>query len=307
MLFLVLILAFCLLPSSVSAQGESANGAAHVNLVEVVINPGPPITIENGDAVGSVLLNTTADRKLIVNLNMDTKPNLEDYDIIINVFYTPPPLPPTPLGTPDIVEIFPDKLDTNSKGQGNVQVQLDINPPPTNDMIWVIVNVREGPTDPPTPPAYRLEEPAVVPLKPANSKGAIKVDLVEFANPSNKVGSVILNTTASGKLIVNVDFDTEPNLEDYDIIVFARYYPLPWPPQLPPPAPPLGPIGAFADVIDTNAQGQGNATVIVDLDPSPTNESSCWVIVNIREGPSQLPTPPVYTIGEGVPVEVPLK
>jgi len=150
-------------------------------------------------------------------------------------------------------------------------------------------------------------------LKCKNPKGAVKVDLVEVdvispgpppvTEMGDVVGSVILNTTASGKLIVNVNVDTEPNLEDYDILVHVRYYPLPWPFPPPPPTP----LSIFDDVLDTNGKGQGNATVKVDLDPPPTNECFCWVIVNIKEGPTIPWTPPEYTIDEGLPVAVPLK
>ena len=139
-----------------------------------------------------------------------------------------------------------------------------------------------------------------------NAKGAVKVDLVEWNSGPEwiVVGSAILNTTASGKLIVVVNVDTEPNLEDYDVIVFARYAPPPYPPP-PAPPPPIDASGVFPDVLDTNARGQGNAQVKVDIGP-PQTESSIWVSVTVRQQPTDPWTPPEYHIMP-LPVEVPLK
>jgi hypothetical protein len=90
-------------------------------------------------------------------------------------------------------------------------------------------------------------------------KGAVKVDLWQIHGPTDNqiVGSVVMNTTASGCLIVVVNIDTVPDqgadavtppLEDYDVRVFIEGSPT-----------------TFDDVFSTNANGQGNATVKVPL------------------------------------------
>ena len=163
-LFMVSVLIICLAASPVYAKGENAKGAVKVDLVEV--NTGP-----DWNVVGSAILNTTASGKLIVNVNMDTEPNLEDYDVFIVVRYAPLPVPPPlPLPSPDVWEYFNDILNTNAKGQGNAHVQVDIDPPPTNSSIWVVVIVREQPSPPPPEPVvppdyYNMPPPVEVPLK----------------------------------------------------------------------------------------------------------------------------------------------
>ena len=76
-----------------------------VNLLELIAEPNPdqspatpPFIISEGDVVGSVVLNTTASGQLLVNVNMDTEPNLVDYDVIVRVFCRNPmnPSPPPP-------------------------------------------------------------------------------------------------------------------------------------------------------------------------------------------------------------------
>jgi len=161
-ILLVLVLTICLVASPVSAKGENAKGAVKADIVELLgINPEPPPLYLFGDVVGSVIFNTTASGKLIANVNMDAAPNLEDYDVIVVVWYAPP--------TPGSQSFFPfdDVLDTNAQGQGNALVMVDIDLSSTNGSnIWASVSVREGPTDPPTPPPYIMQPPPVeVPLK----------------------------------------------------------------------------------------------------------------------------------------------
>jgi hypothetical protein len=156
-LFMVIVLIICLAASPVYAKGENAKGAVKVDLVEVGTGP-------DWNVVGSAILNTTASGKLIVNVNMDTEPNLVDYDVAVLVFYSPPPPTPVP---PHVFQYFPDVLDTNAKGQGNAHVQVNIDPPPTNSSIWVVVVVREVPATGPgdLPDYYNMPPPVEVPLK----------------------------------------------------------------------------------------------------------------------------------------------
>ena len=137
-------------------------GAVKADIVELLgMNPGPPPVPILGDTVGSVIFNTTASGKLIANVNMDAAPNLEDYDVIVSVWYNPP----SPGG--QVFIPFDDVLKTNAKGHGNANVSVDIDLSSTNgNSIWVSVSVREGPTLPPTPPPYIMMPPPVeVPLK----------------------------------------------------------------------------------------------------------------------------------------------
>ena len=277
----------------------ASDGSVTADLVEVGTGP-------DWNVVGSLVLNTTASGSLIVDVNVDTEPNLEDYDIVVLVYYQPPPPPPAPA---DEVGIFEDVLSSNAQGQSNTRVSVDIDPPPVNDRVWVVVNVLEQSTSPPTPPEYlNMPPPIVVPLKQQASNGSVKSSLVEVATGPNwnVVGSLLLNTTPGGKLNVKVNIDTEPNLQDYDIVVSVFYS---GPPPPPTPLEPPDLFRVFPGVIDTNAQGQGNAKVSLDISP-PSTSDSIWVIVNVRERPS--PPPPSPFVQPEYhnlppPVEVPLK
>lgn len=94
---------------------------------------------------------------------------------------------------------------------------------------------------------------------PGNGNGAVKVDLwqIHGPTPDSVVGSVVMNTTASGELIVVVNIDTvpdqgadnvQPPLTGYDVRVWINGVPT-----------------TVSDVLSTNANGQGNATVKVAL------------------------------------------
>lgn len=142
-----------------------------------------------------------------------------------------------------------------------------------------------------------------VEAKSDSAKGAVKADLTYYdpAAPPEVdpvVGSVILNTTASGSLIVVINIDAVPNLEDYDVRVHIidKY----------------GPkyFFTFKDVLSTNAKGNGNANVKVNLldengDPRFTG-STIGVDVVLR--PSFDPNgTPCYTTNWPTDVRVPLK
>ena len=133
--------------------------------------------------------------------------------------------------------------------------------------------------------------------KSDNAKGAVKADLAEYfggGSSGDVVGSVILNTTASGMLIVVINMDTIPNLEDYDVRVHINgvYKPI------------------FEDVLNTNANGNGNAQVKVNLldengDPRFTGPT---IGVDVVLRPSFSPnTTPCYTTNWPADVIVPLK
>ena len=160
-LLLVLVLTICLVASPASAKGENAKGAMKADIVELLgRNPEPPPQYLFGDVVGSVIFNTTASDKLIANVNMDAAPNLEDYDVIVVVWYTPP--------IPGSESFFPfdDVLDTNAQGEGNAIVMVDIDLSFTNgNNIWASVSVRPAPGPPPLPPYIMQPPPVEVPLK----------------------------------------------------------------------------------------------------------------------------------------------
>ena len=263
-ILLSLAIALTMVIALAAPATAASNGSVKVDLVKVGTGP-------DWDVVGSLVINTTESGKLNVEVNVDTEPNLVNYDVVVCVCYRVPP------ATPDVTSAFQDVLNTNAIGQGNTHVSVDINPPLINDRVWVIVWVSAGSG----PPEYfNVPPPIYVPLKPAISKGAIKVDLVDIGTGPNwdVVGSLVLNTAESGKLNVEVNVDTESNLEGYDILVFVFY-------GVPPPAPaPADVFNVFPGVLSTNDMGQGNARVSVDINPPPTNEN-IWVIVQVNAGP----------------------
>lgn len=146
---------------------------------------------------------------------------------------------------------------------------------------------------------------AAIPVyaKSDSAKGAVKADLTYYkpAAPPGVdpvVGSVILNTTASGSLIVVIKIDAVPNLDDYDVRVHINRGSLNY----------INPI--FEDVLNTNAKGNGNAQVKVNLldengDPLYSGET---IRVRVVLRPSFDPnTTPCYTTNWPTDVIVPLK
>jgi hypothetical protein len=266
-ILLSLAIALTMVIALTAPATAASNGSVTVALVKMGTGP-------DWDVVGSLVLNTTGSGKLNVDVNVDIEPDLADYDVVILVFYRVSQPPPAP---PDVATVFRDVLNTNTTGQGNAHVSVDINPPPANDCVWVIVLMSAGLGS----PEYSNMPPSIeVPLKPAVSKGAIKVDLVDIGTGPNwdVVGSLVLNTAESGKLNVEVNVNTEPDIEGYDILVFVFY-------GVPPPAPaPADIFEVFPGVLNTNAMGQGNTHISVDINPPPTNEN-IWVIVLVNAGP----------------------
>ena len=131
----------------------------------------------------------------------------------------------------------------------------------------------------------------------AGGKGAVKTDMVihtdsgSYGTPGTVVGSAILNTTASGELIVVVNLDdAEPGI--YGLRIWFGSAP-----------------SGFNYIVDTclkvNAKGQGTANIKVDL---PSEASEINVSLSVR--PSFSPQlKPCYVNGPSWQnfVSVPLK
>ena len=124
----------------------------------------------------------------------------------------------------------------------------------------------------------------------AGGNGAVKVDLWNMrADPDALVGSVILNTTANGFLIVLINVDEGANLADWDVRVMIE-----------------GVTTHFDDVLNTNAQGNGNVMLKVPLAesyPGDTITVNVWMSQDLP--PAPLPDPLYETPWNQT--EVPLK
>jgi hypothetical protein len=116
---LIITLLFVTLTASALAGGQGA--------IKVPFDPD----------VGWVILNTTASGKINASAHLeDGLPN-EDFSVSVRVRYGD-----------GSTEIFPDiaTLSTNGQGKGNVQVQVDINPPAgTQSIRRVAVRARRTP------------------------------------------------------------------------------------------------------------------------------------------------------------------
>lgn len=129
---------------------------------------------------------------------------------------------------------------------------------------------------------------------PGSGQGAIKTELYADYNTATPVvvGSVILNTSASGELIVVVNMDAVADLEGYQVVVSRRAMPC-YPKQ----------NYFFPGVLDTNSQGQGNAIVKVTAAELGTFGDATAipvvVVVTGAGGP--------WETQDGPPVMVPLK
>jgi hypothetical protein len=110
----------------------------------------------------------------------------------------------------------------------------------------------------------------------AGGKGAVNVALWNMrANPDVIVGSVILNTTANGFLIVLINADEGANLEDWDVRITIE-----------------GVMTHFDDVLNTNAQGNGNVMLEVPLAesyPGDTVTVNVWMSQDLPAAPSPAP------------------
>jgi hypothetical protein len=87
--------------------------------------------------VGWVILNTTADGKLIASAHLDNGLPNEQFSVSVRVRYED-----------QSTDVFEDiaTLSTNGQGKGNVQVQVDVNPPAgTSTLRRVAIRVRKAP------------------------------------------------------------------------------------------------------------------------------------------------------------------
>ncbi len=87
--------------------------------------------------VGWVNLNTTANGQIIATAHLDNGLANEEYSVSVRVRYED-----------QTTEVFADiaTLSTNGQGKGNVQVQVDINPPAGSKTLRrVAIRVRKAP------------------------------------------------------------------------------------------------------------------------------------------------------------------
>ncbi len=87
--------------------------------------------------VGWVNLNTTANGQIIATAHLDNGLPNEEYSVTVRVRYED-----------QTTEVFADiaTLSTNGQGKGNVQVQVDINPPAGSKTLRrVAIRVRKAP------------------------------------------------------------------------------------------------------------------------------------------------------------------
>ena len=157
LIMIALTLSVAMLATSVAptmaASPETSKGSVKADLLHFVPsdpwNPASP-------PVGSVIMNTTASRRLQVSVNIDSVPNLEDWDILV-MFWDLASLP-----SPAYLGLALDVLDTNAKGQGNAMTELDIPVQIVGDSILVAIWVAPDNSQPRNPP---YAGGALVPLK----------------------------------------------------------------------------------------------------------------------------------------------
>ena len=95
------------------------------------------VRVEFDPDVGWVILNTTANGKIIASAHLDNGLPSEEYTVSVRVRYEDQ--------STDVFENIAT-LSTNGQGKGNVQVQVDINPPAgTNTLRRVAIRVRRAP------------------------------------------------------------------------------------------------------------------------------------------------------------------
>ena len=95
------------------------------------------VKVEFDPNVGWVIFNTTASGKLIASAHLDDGLPDEEFSVSVRVRYED-----------QSTDIFADiaTLSTNGQGKGNVQVQVDINPPAgTSTLRRVAFRVRRAP------------------------------------------------------------------------------------------------------------------------------------------------------------------
>jgi hypothetical protein len=115
----IAMLLFLFLAANALAQGKGA------------------VKVEFDPDVGWVVLNTAASGKLIASAHLDSGLPDEEYSVSVRVRYED--------GNTDIFNDIAT-LSTNGQGKGNVQVQVDVNPPAGSPTLRrVAVRVRKAP------------------------------------------------------------------------------------------------------------------------------------------------------------------
>ena len=129
-----------------------------------------------------------------------------------------------------------------------------------------------------------------VEAKSDSAKGAVKAGLTELWTESPVVGSVVLNTTDEGILIVVIKVEDLPNLDNYDVRVWVN---------------PRDHYYTFEDVLSTNSKGKGTANLKVTLPDNLTGPTiGVWVV--FRQSMAGQ-TMPCYSTNYPIQVIVPLK
>lgn len=129
----------------------------------------------------------------------------------------------------------------------------------------------------------------------SKGKGAVKADMVVLNTKGMPAGTVVLNTTANGCLIVVVNLDDAVK-GVYDSLVHINGVKI------------LNQVAV--DCLKVNARGQGTANYKVDLGAVSIPEEATEISVKVVVRPSFSPnTTPCYVNGPNWPTEidVPLK
>jgi len=135
---------------------------------------------------------------------------------------------------------------------------------------------------------------APVMAKSDKANGSVKVDLIDTPGAQIVTGTVILNTTGSGKLNVLVNLDDTYMMVPWDIGVRIQ--------EVGPP-----PYHEW-DVLYTNIQGEGNAQFSMDIPEGALGGE--YITVGVDIGflpPAQYPPPPPPIRATTGWVQVPLK
>jgi hypothetical protein len=115
----------------------------------------------------------------------------------------------------------------------------------------------------------------------AEGKGAVKVDF----DPN--VGWVVINTTASGKLVASAHLDGGMPNEEYTVGVRVRYEDQS--------------TDIFSDIalLSTNGSGKGNVQVQVDINPPAGDKTLRRVAIRVRRAPD----PVIVAVAWDIPLK----
>jgi hypothetical protein len=130
---------------------------------------------------------------------------------------------------------------------------------------------------------------------PDNAQGSVKVPLIDNPGAQVVIGTVILNTTGSGKLNVLVNLDDTPVMLPWDIGVRIEGF--------------LPPYHVW-DVLYTNVQGEDNVQFSIDIPEEALGGE--YITVGVDVGFLPPPQPPLPGLPNPIRattgwVQVPLK